>query len=256
MRQLQHPVFLLVGGVGLTLALAGCGGIGKAAKGGGESPTKTAAAAQPLTPVEQIDTWLNAFHVNKDDPSHTMEVQHYCDVMNKDLIQCALYDGSTGRSRLVGVEYIVSEVAFNGFGEDEQAYWHPHNYEVLSGTLVAPAMPAGQEKSLMSDLLNTYGKTWHTWPMGEPGEWTTPIPTGDAKLGWSFNAPGEAPEALIDARNKRLGIDMEEVQERRRELIRDAHPQKGVDALKDAFPNRRPFRGVQEATPERTRGTD
>ncbi|MES2643931.1 MAG: OBAP family protein [Myxococcota bacterium] len=228
-------------GLALCLVSAGCASVGKS--GGGPLPADATekASAQALTPVEQINTWLDAFHVDKMDPSHVMEVQHYCDILNQDVIQCALYDQSTKRARLVGVEYIIPEGAFAGLPNAEKPYWHPHNYEVLSGALVAPGMPAAQEQALMAQLLNTYGKTWHTWDAA-----SAPLPLGDPRLAWSFNADRELAEALVTARDERLGIDSDAVRERRAPLIQQARPQVGVDALRDAFPDRRAFPGVWE----------
>ncbi len=240
---------LLVG----VVALAGCGAMGPKA---GEKATAQK-EAQPLTPVEQINTWLDGMHVAKDDVNHMAEVQHYCDVVDDDLIQCALYDRSGARAHLVGVEYIVSEEAFGRLPPREREYWHPHNYEVLSGMLVAPEMPKNQEQALMRRLLNTYGKTWHTWPTGPTFGQAPNMPVGEPELAWSFNADGEAPDALIQARERRLGIDLDEVRRERQSLVRDANPQEGVNAMAKDFPNRRPIRGVREVYPtDRQRGTE
>lgn len=228
--------------------LAGCGAFGPKE---GERPGQQAAAreAQKLTPVEQIDTWLNGMHVAKDDANHIAEANHYCDVVDENLIQCALYDRSGPQARLVGVEYVLSEDAFDDLPEDEREYWHPHNYEVLSGMLVAPGMAQGQEDRLMKRMLNTYGKTWHTWPMGTPGGEPPELPMGEPELAWSFNADGEAPTGLVAARDRRLGIDHMELREERQELVRDANPQQGVNAMAKDFPTRKPIKGVREIYP-------
>ena len=43
-------------------------------------------------------------------------------------------------------------------------------YEVKSGMLVAPSVPEMAEHMEMEKLVNTYGKTWHTWQVdrGDP----------------------------------------------------------------------------------------
>ncbi|MFN7144511.1 MAG: DUF1264 domain-containing protein [Myxococcota bacterium] len=225
------------------LALAGCGMIGR---GGGEKPQAAERPQQELTPIRQIDTWLNGMHVAKDDADHVSEHQHYCDTVNEDLIQCALYDRTGPRAHLVGVEYVLSEAAFERLPEAEREYWHPHNYEVLSGMLVAPGVPKEQEDALMRRMLNSYGKTWHTWPMAQRGGGTAELPTGEPELLWSFNADGEAPTALTEARARRLELNMEDIRERRQDLVKDANPQYGVNAMADEFPNRKPIKGVQE----------
>lgn len=40
-----------------------------------------------------------------------------------------------------GLEYIISEKLYNTLPTDEKAYWHPLNYEILSGQLRRPGLP-------------------------------------------------------------------------------------------------------------------
>jgi hypothetical protein len=70
-----------------------------------------------------------------------MEAHHYCHQVNADLLQCVLFDGNTEDANLIGIEYIISERLFASLPPEEQAFWHPHNYEILSGSLVALAYP-------------------------------------------------------------------------------------------------------------------
>jgi hypothetical protein len=227
------------------LSLVGCGAAGPKE---GERPAAQG-KGQDLAPIDRIDTWLNALHVAKEGRGHMAEVNHYCDVVDDTLIQCALYDRTGPRAHLVGVEYVLSEAGFDSLPRDERPYWHPHNYEVLSGMLVAPGMPAGQEDALMRRLLNSYGKTWHTWPMGRPGDAAPALPVGDPQLGWSFNADNEAPLGLVSARDRRLGVDSRSLRELRAPLVRDANPQEGVNAMAAEFPTRQPMKGVREVYP-------
>jgi hypothetical protein len=185
----------------------------------------------------------------KYDPDHVMEAHHYCARVDSELTQCALYDGSDRRARLVGVEYVISERAFRGLPEAEQKYWHPHNYEVLTGLLVAPGLKPKADKQLARELLNTYGKTWQTWDTGAVGARSDRLPMGDPALAWSFNADNEVPPALVDARNRRLDVDGQALRKERMALVPDARPQEGVNALASHFPMRRPVPGVWEAGP-------
>jgi hypothetical protein len=238
------------------LGLVGCGLLQRdAGEAGGR--VRDAAPAQPLPPIEQIDTYLDALHVARGNPDHVAEVHHYCDEVDETLIQCALYDGPTRRARLVGVEYVLTSDAFERLPPSEKQYWHPHNYEVLSGMLVAPGMEPRQERRLMERLLNTYGKTWHTWPIGPAYGDAPRLPVGEPELAWSFNADNEAPEALVRSREQRLDLDMDALRRSRADLIPNARPQEGVNAMAEEFPNRRPIRGVREEYPtDRQRGTD
>lgn len=192
---------------------------------------------QDASPLKGFDAYVVGLHCAKEDPSMQMEAHHYCKRVNDDLLQCAIFDGNTDEANLIGIEYIISEWLFDGLPEEEKPYWHPHNFEVLSGQLVAPDLPDAVEKRLMEQLINSYGKTWHTWHtgthLGEPGD---PLPYGDPHLMWSFNRDGEADEALLQDRNRTMRLDTEKKRSDRQDLADTANPQRGVDLLKDAFP--------------------
>lgn len=66
----------------------------------------------------------------------------------------------------MGVEYIISKKLYDTLADDEKAYWHPHNFEVLSGQLRLPGVPDVGEKEALKGKINSYGKTWHTWMTG------------------------------------------------------------------------------------------
>ena len=56
-----------------------------------------------------------------------------------------------------------SKERFRNLPEDEKRLWHCHHYEVKSGELVAPGIPDRAEHAYFSDLVTTYGMTFHTW---------------------------------------------------------------------------------------------
>lgn len=200
---------------------------------------------QETTPLKDFDAYVVGFHCAKNEPDTQMEAHHYCRVVNDDLLQCVLFDGNTREANLIGVEYIVSERLFERLPEEEKAYWHPHNFEVLSGRLDAPGLPDTAEKALMKQLLNSYGKTWHTWHTGRhdgaPGH---DLPLGDPKLMWSFNREGECDEALKHDRDQVMDLDTAKKRAERQEYTGLAHPQCGVDAMKDQFTGTTPVPGV------------
>lgn len=204
---------------------------------------------QQATPLKDFDVYVVGFHPAKEDPEMQMEAHHYCRVVNDDLIQCVLFDGNTRDANLIGVEYIVSERLFQALPESERSYWHPHNFEILSGQLVAPGLPDAAEKALMRKLLNGYGKTWHTWHTGrhdgQPGH---DLPLGEPMLMWSFNREGECDETLKQHRNQAMGIDADRKHRERQDLVKLAHPQSGVDALKDRFHGSEPIPGVVDVS--------
>lgn len=210
-----------------------------------------AAILQPNSPLKSLDIYLDGFHATKDDPRHQMEAHHFCHQVNEDFAQCALFDGNTRQANLIGIEYIISETLFESLPEQEKNYWHPHNYEILSGYLTAPGIPEIAEKELMKGKMNSYGKTWHVWnsaPFGKTGD---KIPLGEPSLEWSFNHDGEALPGLIEQRDRQLKIITSEQRHKRAELNALAKPQMGVDAIKGKFPwSTTPFPGVTDKNAE------
>ena len=122
-----------------------------------------AAALQVKPPIDAINAYLDGFHFYNGHPDVQMEAHHYCSILNEDVIQCVIFDGNTKDAKIMGIEYIIDEKLFAGLPIKEKAMWHSHGYEVSSGQLVAPGIPAPAEHSLMQRLAHTYGKTWHTW---------------------------------------------------------------------------------------------
>src|SRR5690606_9655410 len=152
-----------------------------------------AKAMQSSYPVSQMDIYMVGFHPMKDHPHHQMEAHHFCKSVNEDFVQCTLFDGNTKDANLNGIEYIISEKLFNSLPEKEKKFWHPHNYEILSGQLIAPGLPEVAETAFLKKKMNSYGKTWHVWNTGHHGRKdATKLPTGEPQLAWSFNHDGEA----------------------------------------------------------------
>ncbi len=211
---------------------------------------KGADVLQDTSPLKGFDAYVVGLHLAKDDPDMQMEAHHYCNVVNDDFLQCLIFDGNTADANLIGIEYMISEALFDELPEQERAYWHPHDYEILSGQLVAPGLPAAAEKAFLARLMNSYGKTWHTWHTGrhdgQPGH---QLPLGDPVLMWSFNRDGEADPSLEQNREEALDLDTPATREQRQSLVDEARPQHGVDALREHFPDATPIPGVTDADP-------
>ena len=209
----------------------------------GDTTPKTAAletsadALQTDGPIGKISMHLVGFHPAKDDPMMQMESHHFCNQLTEDLAQCVLYDGDGDEARLHGIEFIISEKLYTTLPEEERLYWHPHNYEILSGTLRLPRVPDVAEKAALADKMNSYGKTWHVWKTGVFGEPADALPLGPAHLAWSFNFDGEAKPGMIEARDKRMGLDTAAARADRADLSRFARPQGGVSALQGPTPH-------------------
>lgn len=130
-----------------------------------------------------------------------VEATHFCVHLRHDLHQCVIFDRNAADARLIGIEYIVSEERFRGLPEDEKQLWHSHHYEVGSGALVAPGIPDMAEHAYFQDLVTTYGKTFHTWQYDRDD-----FPYGVPQLMMALTADGQADEALIHERDRRLGV--------------------------------------------------
>ncbi|GBQ25793.1 OBAP family protein [Gluconacetobacter azotocaptans] len=114
------------------------------------------------SPIRSINMCLNGFHFYADDMGRQIEAHHYCTHINEEFFQCVIYDGNKSDSRLIGIEYIVSERLFKPLPEEEKPLWHSHRHETTAGELVMPGLPQAVEHTAIAGLVSTYGKTWHT----------------------------------------------------------------------------------------------
>ncbi len=163
---------------------------------------KLSAAAGPADDralLEQFDTFLSSFHIHKKDPRTKVETSHYCMRLSDDVLQCILFHAQS--KKLLGVEYIITDRRYRQLPLEEKAYWHPHSYEVLSGQLIAPGLPAEQSEDLMRNLVTTWGKTWQTWP--DPA---LDVPEGEPLLMWSITRDGDLPAKLLSDRDRRFKV--------------------------------------------------
>lgn len=201
---------------------------------------------QHREPIDQISMYFTGFHPMKDEPHHALTAHHFCSTLNEDFTQCVLFDGPGKNAKMNGIEYVISERAFDKLPKEEKKYWHPHNFEIMSGQLAMPDMPESLEHDAMKELVNSYGKTWHLWNTGGHDMPADALPLGTPKLAWSYNAEGEAPEELITNRDRSLHVSTEQKRRDREDLRPLLHCQEGVDALAEAFPERKPLAGICE----------
>lgn len=160
-----------------------------------------AGAMQRKWPLDAMSTYLNGFHMYADDMGRQVEATHFCIHLRHDLHQCVIFDSNAPDARLIGIEYIISEERFRSLPEDEKRLWHSHHYEVKSGVLMAPGIPELAERAYFRDLVTTYGKTFHNWQVDRDD-----FPYGIPQLMMGFTEDGQADEAMIEARDRRLGV--------------------------------------------------
>jgi hypothetical protein len=218
----------------LSLFLGGCNANNSPAKV--NSPGAPASASlklldtgadvlQSRPPIDAINAYLDGFHFYNGDQNGQMEAHHYVTILNEDVMQAVIYDGNKRDARLMGVEYIISERLFKTLPPEEKKLWHSHRYEVKSGSLIAPGLPASAEHALMARLANTYGKTWHTWHTDRDKT----LPLGTPALMMGFTADGQLDSRLLADRDRRFGIDSKKIRASRADI--DPHPvQPGADA--------------------------
>lgn len=182
------------------------------------------------SPIGAINMYLNGFHFYADDMGRQIEAHHYCTHINEEFFQCVIYDGNKKDSRLIGIEYIVSERIFKTLPDEEKALWHSHRHETTSGELVMPGIPETVEHRAIASLATTYGKTWHTWQIDK----NSALPVGIPQLMMGFTADGQLKSEMIQSRDKELGIDTADVRKARVDLAKSAtQPDPKADGWKD-----------------------
>ncbi|QCR38482.1 OBAP family protein [Nissabacter sp. SGAir0207] len=180
---------------------------------------------QDRAPIDAISAYLDGFHFYNGDKNGQMEAHHYVTILNDDVMQAVIYDGNGKDAKLMGVEYIISARLYEKLPPEEKVLWHSHRYEVKSGSLIAPGLPEVAEKALMSKIVTTYGKTWHTWHTDRDKE----LPYGIPALMMGFTGEGQLDQKLLKDRDQRFGIDSKERQQDRASL-EAPEPDKLADA--------------------------
>lgn len=172
-----------------------------------------AGTAQSKYPLAAMSTYLNGFHMYADEMGRQVEATHFCAHLRHDLHQCVIFDSNAPDARLIGIEYIIDEERFRALPAEEKRLWHSHHYEVKSGILTAPGIPDLAEHAYFDDLVTTYGKTFHTWQYDRDD-----FPYGIPQLMMGLTADGQADQALIDARDRRIGVSTPRKRENRADI--------------------------------------
>ena len=229
-RRMNHV--LIIGSVLFTMVACGGSNTPSNVEAPGRAKTpKTnvlevgASALQAKKPVDKLAMYLDGFHFYNGHQQGQMEAHHYCAQLNEELIQCVIFDGNGDSAKLMGIEYIVSEKLFKALPADEKKLWHSHQYEVKSGSLIAPGLPNLAEHELMESLVTTYGKTWHTWHTDQHRE----LPYGSPALMMGFTQDGQLQKALEQNRDQRFKVKIADKKANRADI--PVHPiQPGADA--------------------------
>lgn len=162
--------------------------------------------AYGLAGPENVMLFLNGFHFISGSPEHYLSANHHCVIVTADpvFLQCLIYVPGTNPVRLAGIEYIIGKEAFEKLDYEERQLWHSHSYEVASGLLVEPGTPPGVDNEAMKILVNTYGKTTHTWRYDQKNN---TLPLGIPEFVGGFTNTGQLSEAAIEARDEYFGLN-------------------------------------------------
>ena len=202
------------------LASAGVGALGMAVYDRHNLKPIVKACKLAGTPLDELHTYLCAFHVAaKDWPKgQQVEAHHYCMSLQSvaGMFQCLVLDSNQPGARILGVEYIATKEVLDKIcaaapdAARERQMWHPHDYEVTSGLLVAPNMTRPEEDDFMKTVKGTWGKTIHTWADAK-----CPYPVGTPELMMAFTKDGQIRPELIKARDEALKMSTDEVKKHR-----------------------------------------
>jgi hypothetical protein len=195
----------------VALALGGCSdntSSSKVVSPGAEPTAKTkvletgTALLQDKQPLEALNVYMDGFHFYNGDMKAQMEAHHYCSVVNEEVNHCVIFDGNKRDAKIMGIEYIISRKLFDTLPPEEKKLWHSHVHEVKSGQLIAPGVPQKAEHEFMEKMIDTYGKTWHTWHTDRK----LALPLGHPMLMMGFTADGQADPAMVAGRDERFRV--------------------------------------------------
>ncbi|KAK4487583.1 hypothetical protein RD792_005765 [Penstemon davidsonii] len=172
---------------------------------------KCAQLIQSLKPINKMSQHVCTFAIYSHDMNRQIETHHYATRLNQDFIQCAVYDSDQSSSRLIGVEYIISDRIFETLPPEEQKLWHSHAYEIGSGLWVNPRVPEMIQRSELKDLAQTYGKFWCTWQVDRGDR----LPLGAPALMMSPQMSMAVKSELIKKRDERYNISSHELERKR-----------------------------------------
>lgn len=169
---------------------------------------------EPRPPTGSLAMHLDSFVFRSGDLRAQQRVQQFCGHASAEVLQCALFDGTGPGARLTGVQYVITERAFQSLPDDEKVYWHSQVYPVKAGTLVAPGLPDEVEHALARRLVRTYAKTWWLWP----SERDASVPLGVPQLMMGFTREGQLDPVLLAERDRQIGVATAEKRRQRADI--------------------------------------
>lgn len=208
----KNKPFIIVSLTAAALLLAGCGGSAVPQE---EMPDDEA-ALQSQQQTQQVaasqfpaEGWTLHVTTKKLFPGNPeMTVHKYCKSVVGNMMQCQLYDGNDGDSRLVGVETMVGPEMYATFTDEEKKLWMPTK-DLMQTTMAGmPELDAEQFSNVANSLANKYSKVYLLWdpgkinlPTGSPivTVMNTAVATGTTATSGTPAAPGTSGSATPNA---------------------------------------------------------
>ncbi|RPA82948.1 DUF1264-domain-containing protein [Ascobolus immersus RN42] len=175
--------------------------------------------------------FLNGFHFISGNEGKQLQADHYCALISNDFIQCTIYEPGANPEKLMGVEYIISGDRFAKLPDEEKQLWHSHQYEVKSGLLTQPGLPPMIDHPIMEILVNTYGKTFHTWPSSSM---KNDIPIGIPELIFGYTGVTNPDDDFVKSRDEFYGTNTTLIKEQREDIV-DPPVIPGADSWKYGY---------------------
>lgn len=94
-------------------------------------------------------------------------VHHYCKTLDKNYLQCLLFDSDQPNAHVIGVETIISPEIYAQLPEEERAYWHYHKDEIPLVDATLPGLSDEEIAKVVAALENTYGRVVISWKPGD-----------------------------------------------------------------------------------------
>ena len=125
--------------------------------------SSTTSTSKPVDGYNTPQGHLSAIRHVFDDP--TLRVQHYCKPNDKIVLVCQLYDSSSPKATLIGIEYIITADQYKSLPDREKPNWHAHKIEFAPNRAdpMFPDVTSTQANALIHKLIDTYGKVILTW---------------------------------------------------------------------------------------------
>jgi hypothetical protein len=168
---------------------------------GGEA---TSSAIQNFDPSLGFNTSVSEILFPGGDMKRPIKAYRYIRYLNDDTAQSIIYDGDSKDSRLIGVEFHITEKIYNKLPAEEKRLWHSHAYEVKTGAITAPRLPEAAEREFMKQLVYTYGKAWSFWETDKGDV----LPLGVPQLMVSATEAGQLPASCVSAEKMKSREDL------------------------------------------------